>query len=94
MSETQNSEGWVYVVVCNPEKDETFLGLFDKDKDMNFIPAFTSKEDANDCFLSLPREKGKKYEVQAIHITELNEDAEENGFVVAMVDGEGKIIKE
>ncbi len=93
MSEKQNSEGWVYVVVCNPEKDETFLGLYDEDKDVNFIPAFAKKEAANDCFLTLPREKGRKYEVQAIHITELYEDAEENGFVVAMVDGEGNIIK-
>ena len=62
---------WVYVFVCNPGKDESFLGFYNADKDVNFIPAFQSKEDANDCFLTLPREKGKKYELQAVHVEEL-----------------------
>ncbi len=93
MAEKQNTEGWVYVVVCDPEKDESFLGLYDKEKDVNYIPTFKSKESANDCFLTLPKEKGKKYEIQAVHIEELSEDASKNGFVVAMVDGDGKIIK-
>ncbi len=87
-------KGWVYVFVRDPGSDESFLGLYNESEDLNLIPTFRSKEDANDCFLSLPREKGKKYELQAIHIDELNEDATKNGFVVAMVDNEGKIIKE
>ncbi len=92
MAEKQSNEGWVYVVVCDPEKDENFLGLFDEEKKVQYIPAFVNKESANECFLTLPREKGKKYEIQAIHIEELSEDAEKNGFVVAMVDGDGKIM--
>ncbi len=92
MAEKQNTEGWVYVVVCDPEKDESFLGLYDKEKDINYIPTFNSKESANDCFLTLPKEKGKKYEIQAVHIEELSEDASKNGFAVAMVDGDGKIV--
>lgn len=90
MSEKASSQGWVYVVVCNPESKATFLGLHDKKNKIDFIPAFESKDDANDCFLSLPREKGKKYEIQAVHIEELYEDAEKNGFKVAMLDGDGK----
>ena len=39
------------------------------------------------------REKGKKYEVQAVHIEELSKDAEKAGFGVAIVDGDGKIVK-
>lgn len=92
MEEKASSKGWVYVVVCEPEKDATFLGLHNKEKNINFIPAFESKDAANDCFLSLPREKGKKYEIQAVHITELYEDAEKNGFAVAMVDADGKLL--
>jgi hypothetical protein len=92
MIEKKTGEQWVYVFVCGSDSDESFLGLYDKGKDCNFIPAFRSKEDANDCFLSLPREKGKKYELQAVHIEELNEDATRNGFMVAMVDSDGKII--
>lgn len=92
MEENASTKEWVYVVVCDPEKESEFLGLYNKEKDINFIPAFETKDDANDCFLSLPREKGKKYEIQAIHIEELHEDASKNGFVVALVDNEGKVI--
>ena len=85
---------WVYVFVCNPGSDESFLGLYNEDEMLNFIPVFSSKEDANDCFLTMPREKGKKYELQAVHIEELQETAAENGFHLAMVDSEGKIMRQ
>ena len=94
MAAKKQGKGWVYVFVRDPGSDEGFLGLYNESEDLNLIPTFRSKEDANDCFLSLPREKGKKYELQAVHIDELNEDAVKSGFVVAMVDSEGKIIKE
>jgi Protein of unknown function (DUF3110) len=93
MEEKEKIEGWVYVVVCDPGKNEQFFGLYNKEKDIDFIPAFPSKDAANDCFLTLPKEKGRKYEIQAIHIEELHRDAEKNGFVVAMVDNDGNIIK-
>ena len=93
MGEKEKIEGWVYVIVCDPGENEQFLGLIEKEKNVNFIPAFPSKDAANDCFLTLPREKGKKYEIQAIHIDELTEDATKNGFIVAMVDNDGHIIK-
>lgn len=93
-SENTEVDGWVYVFVCDPGNDESFLGLYSKEKDVHFIPAFRSKDEANDCFLTLPREKGKKYELQAIHIEELQEDATKNGFTVALVDSDGKLIKE
>ncbi|THB73502.1 MAG: DUF3110 domain-containing protein [Desulfobulbaceae bacterium] len=86
------SEGWVYVVVCDQEEGGHFLGLHNEEKGVDFIPAFESKEAADRCFLSLPREKGVKYEVQAIHIEELYEDAEKNGFAVALFDAEGTAV--
>ncbi len=89
---TEEVTSWLYVFVCNPGKDETFLGLYNAEKDVNFIPAFKSKEDANDCFLTLPREKGKKYELQAVHVEELEDIASKNGFAVTLVDSEGKVI--
>jgi hypothetical protein len=94
MEEKAQASGWVYVFVSDPGNDESFLGLYNEEKDVNFIPAFRSKGEANDCFLTIPREKGKKYELQAIHIEELIEDAVKNGFTVALVDDEGNIIKE
>ena len=93
MEEKEKIEGWVYVIVCNPGAKEQFLGLYNKEKGVDFIPAFPSKEAANDCFLTLPKEKGKKYEVQAIHIEELTVEATKNGFIVAMFDNDGNIIK-
>lgn len=92
MSETENNNGWVYVFVCDPEKEESFLGLYDAEKDVQFIPAFRSKEEANDCFLNLPREKGKKYELQAVHLEELHAEAKKNNYLVAMVDQDGRIV--
>ena len=94
MTENSKIRGWVYVFICDPGENESFLGLYNEEKDVHFIPAFQSKEEANDCFLNLPREKGKKYELQAIHIEELYADATKNNFVVAMVDSEGQVISE
>lgn len=87
------SEGWLWVVVSDKDSEGHYLGLYDEGQDVNFIPAFENKEAANECFLQLPREKGKKYEVQAVHIDELTEDAEKAGFAIAIVDGDGKIVK-
>jgi hypothetical protein len=91
--DSNGGEGWLWVVVSDKETEGHYLGLYDEEQEVNFIPAFESKEAANDCFLQLPREKGKKYEVQAVHIEELTKDAEKAGFTVAIVNGEGKIVK-
>ena len=93
MTDTKKDNDWVYVFVNKAGANEEFLGLYNKEQDVNFIPAFLTKDDANECFLSIPREKGTKYEVQAVHIEELEEEAARNQFVVAVVDKEGKIIK-
>lgn len=94
MADAEKVEGWVYVFVCDPGESESFLGLYNAEKDVHFIPAFRSKEEANDCFLNLPREKGRKYELQAVHMEELQSDAIKNNFIVALVDQEGKIVRE
>jgi hypothetical protein len=94
MGDNEKIEGWVYVFICEPGANESYLGLYNEEKDVHFIPAFRTKEEANDCFLQLPREKGKKYELQAVHIEELYAEAKKNDFVVTLVDSEGKIVKE
>ncbi|PIE64798.1 MAG: hypothetical protein CSA26_06315 [Desulfobacterales bacterium] len=93
MAPKKNAAGWVYALVCDREKDGHYLGLYSEDNDVNFIPIFETREEANDCFLSLPREKGVTYEVQAVPIEELKADADKNGFVVALFDGNGTIKK-
>lgn len=85
---------WLYVVVARSEEGDDYLGLYDKENKVNFIPTFRTKDDAQDCFLSLPREKGKRYEIQAVHIDELQEQARKNDFLVTLVDKDGKILKQ
>ena len=94
MEVKEKVKGWVYVFVSNPGGNEEFLGLHDKEKGIDFIPAFEDKDAATDCFLTIQRQKGVKYEVQAVHIEELVATAESNGFIVAIVDADGKIIRE
>ncbi len=92
-TDNSSGEGWLWVVVSDKETDGHYLGLYDEEQDVNFIPAFESREAANDCFLQLPRAKGKKYEVQAVHVDELTRDAGKAGFAIAIVDGDGRIIR-
>jgi len=92
MEQSSNAAGWVWVVVSDHGPEGHYLGLHDQEKNVDFIPAFASKEAASDCYLSLPRKKGEKYEIQAIHIEELMADADKNGFTVALVDHDGKVV--
>lgn len=91
MTEKNGGLDWVYVYVAGSEGSESFLGLYNDALEVDFIPAFANKEAAEACYLTLPRAKGFKYEVQAVLMEELRRDAEANGFIVAMVDEDGKI---
>ncbi len=93
MAKKAKNEGWVYVIVRDPGKDESFLGIHNEERDIQYIPAFETKEGAQECFLDFPREKGKKYEIQAVHIEDLRENADKSGFLVAVVDAKGEIIE-
>ena len=83
---------WLYVFVYGPETKANFLGLHNQETEQNIIPAFSSKEDAENCFLELPRQKGEKYELQAVHVDDLRKAAAKNDFIIALVDGHGKVV--
>ncbi|HBT96954.1 MAG TPA: hypothetical protein DEB25_04630 [Desulfobulbaceae bacterium] len=83
---------WLYVFVYGPETRANFLGLYNQESEQNIIPAFNSREEAQDCFLELPRQKGEKYELQAVHVDDLRKAAVNNDFIIVLVDGNGKII--
>jgi hypothetical protein len=85
---------WVWVVVQDPGGDEQFLGQLDEEKNISFIPAFYQKEDAQQCFVQMHREKGRKYEIQAIFFDELTKDAAKQGFMIFMLDEDGKVSEE
>jgi len=85
-------ETWVYVAVMDPGGNEQFVGLVDDDE-TSFIPAFQTKDEAQTCLINMPREKNKKYEVQAILYEELERDAVLNGFRIYILDGQGRILE-
>ncbi len=93
MTNSIKDDSWIWVVVQDPGGDEQFLGQLDEEQNISFIPAFFQKEDAEQCYLQLQRQKGLKYEIQAIFFDELSKDASKNGFSIFMLNAEGEILE-
>jgi len=91
MERLSRENPWVWVVVQNPGGDEQIMGLRDQEKDAGFIPIFLTKQEANDCAADLPRERGSKYEIQAIRYRELARQAAGKGFMIYVLNGAGTI---
>lgn len=82
---------WVYVVVQDPETpSEELMGFMLPSSNgiqQPFIPAFETKEEAQQCFLLMPKDlMRKKYEIQAIIKDDLLYHAKTNGYKVFMMD--------
>lgn len=93
MSSLIEGNPWVWVVVRNPGGDEQLLGQHDSENDIFFAPTFLQKETAQDCFLNMAREKGVKYEVQALLFEDLAIQSKKDGFIIFISDGDGKILE-
>ncbi len=93
MAEQINKEDWLWVMIQDPGREETIVGMHDEKGAFSFIPMFREKDAALQCFLNLPREPGKKYEPQAVIFEDLLGHAKENGVLLYLLDGEGKILK-
>lgn len=84
---------WLYVAIEKTGTDERIVGQTDTEHDVSFIPAFLSKEDAQQAMFHLRLEKKKKYEVQAIICEDLERHAAESGFLVFVLDEDGKVLE-
>jgi hypothetical protein len=86
---------WLYVAILKSGNTERIVGQTDSEHDIDFIPAFLNKEDAQQGMFHMHLErKGKgKYEIQAIIYEDLARHALDNGFVIFVLDGEGKIVE-
>jgi hypothetical protein len=84
---------WVWVVVQDPGGNETLLGQQDDMNNVSFIPTFLEKGDAQTAFDRLAKEKGKKYEVQAIQYGFLTQYASQNGFSIYVLNGDGQVLE-
>ena len=93
MKNKQQEDQWVWVIVQNPGDQEQFLGQYDKQEDISFIPTFHSKEDAQQCFMDTARQKGSKYEVQAILYEELEKEAATGGFMIFLLNENGEVLE-
>ena len=84
---------WLYVAILKAGPSEQIVGQTDSEHDISFIPAFLDKESAQQAMFHLHLEKKKKYEVQAMIYEDLARHAAENGFLVFVLDDEGKVLE-
>jgi hypothetical protein len=93
MSKVIEKDQWVWVVIQDPGGVEQFLGQQDAKNDETFIPVFLEKEEAQQGLSFLVREKGLKYEVQAILYEDLSQRAGEYGFMLFLLNGAGEVLE-
>ena len=82
---------WVYVMIQNPGSQEQIVGQQDAESGILFLPAFKDKNAALQGIAHLAKEKGQKYEIQAILFEDLLKHAAEGRFLVFILDDEGRI---
>ena len=83
----------VWVVVQTQGGTESFVGQHDQKLDIVYIPFFREKEDAQQGQILMRKVKGRKYEVQAIRCRELARDAARSGFLLFLLDEDGRILE-
>ncbi|SLM29053.1 conserved hypothetical protein [Desulfamplus magnetovallimortis] len=93
---TKIKDQWLYVVIQDPgTSSEELMGFATDSIPTPFIPAFETKEEAQQCFLLMPKDlMNKKYEVQAIIKEDLIEHAKSNGHKVYLIDHKSSIKNE
>ena len=91
----EKTDVWYYVIVQNPETPHSeILGYTDEKTEITFIPAFQSKEIAQQCFMIMPKDIMKeKYEAQAIIAEDLAAHAGKTGHEVFLLDDRGKVLE-
>lgn len=91
MSDKSKPGNYVFVITESPESDDAvFVGLADENG-APFVPVTEDKEAALMLLGRLAAQGGGKRQVEAIHKVQIAETAREKGFVVFVVDGEGKV---
>ena len=93
MIEEIKATSWVYVLVQNPGGEEQIVGQKDSDNNVAFIPLFLDKDSAMQGAVHMVKEKGKKFEIQAIIYEDLADYAAKNGFILFVLDDEGRVLQ-
>ncbi len=95
MAQEQKSE-WFFCIVQNPETaQEQLMGFTEEKTEIEFIPVFKTKEEAQQCFLLMPKDIMKmKYEVQAIIKEDLFIETKKTSHKIFLMNHKGQIEKE
>ncbi|MBN2060283.1 MAG: hypothetical protein JW882_07685 [Deltaproteobacteria bacterium] len=93
MNDIVKEDQWVYVIVQNTGGNEAFLGQQDVEKNISFIPAFLSSDDAGICLRHLKKDDSLAYEIHAILYEDLLKYASQNGLMVFLLNSSGEILK-
>ena len=89
MTESNTTPQWVYVVIQDPGPNEAFLGQYDEENEVSFIPVFETKEAAQNCLPMIHRDPKLTYEIQAIQYDDMKDQAEKNNFTLYLLDQNG-----
>ena len=92
MTDPIKADSWVYVLVQNPGGNEHIVGHREPEHQISFIPTFMDKEAAMQGAINLPKDKGHKYEIQAIIFEDLEKYAAREEFLIFILDERGQII--
>jgi spore cortex formation protein SpoVR/YcgB (stage V sporulation) len=84
---------WLYVIIQKSGPHEQIVGQTDEAHDISFIPAFLSKDAAQQAMFHLHLEKKKKYELQAIIYEDLERHAAAGGFLIFVLDEDGRVVE-
>ncbi|BBO91267.1 hypothetical protein [Desulfosarcina ovata] len=88
---TIEANTWLYVAIQKNGPEEKIVGQTDAEHGISFIPAFLDKETAQQAMFHLHLEKKSKYEIHAIIYDDLARYAVEGGFVIFVLDEDGKV---
>jgi hypothetical protein len=90
---TVQATTWLYVAIQKIGNAEQIVGQIDTEHDISYIPAFLSKEAAQQAMFHLHLEKKGKYELQAIIYEDLAQHAMEDGFLIFVLDEDGGVVE-
>jgi hypothetical protein len=94
MNESFDQNAWVFVVVQKNGQQETIVGQQDPQNDISFIPAFRDRDNAMQGIHQIAKEPGQAFEIQAIIYDDLVIYARTNGYLIFILDGSGRILKQ
>ena len=87
------NDTWVWAIVQDPEGNEQFLGQYDEESNISFVPFFLKKEEAELCISGLIKKPGHKYEIHAILFEEIKLFCSREKAMLFLLNGTGEILE-